>query len=144
VTASPEHRHRSRPGPRPEPATTPPGVVRRLMFLALHKAAMRCLKRKIASRVWRLMLADNDNDPAPTDPDQRRLDKPGRFIPTNIDEPLSSLHSLLGRRRGQKFRGRTPWHSRWNVSAGSRSAFAMMISTNASLHVFANFRSASA
>lgn len=23
-----------------------------------HKAAMRCLKRKIASRVWRLMLAD--------------------------------------------------------------------------------------
>ena len=28
-----------------------------------HKAAMRCLKRKIASRVWRLMLADERRQP---------------------------------------------------------------------------------
>ena len=45
---------------------------------------------------------------------------------------------------GQAFRSRTLWQSKWNVSAGSRSAFAMMISANASLHALASSRWASA
>ena len=33
-----------------------------------HKEAMRCLKRKIASRLWRLMLADEHDRTTATIP----------------------------------------------------------------------------